>query len=142
MSLSLQELLQGKVMSESWETVGLTIQGFWQGCSIDQVQDMQREWVFIVFPAKRIMTYTQVSEQIKVEQLEIHNHAMVGVYFHLLCYVLTGPFQFGNSCPSGLENFLELIDHFLSSSPLLSTPTISSCWNFCGLDVGCHGIVL
>lgn len=74
MSLSLQELLQGKVMSESWETVGLTIQGFWQGCSIDQVQDMQREWVFIVFPAKRIMTYTQVSEQIKVEQLEIHNH--------------------------------------------------------------------
>ena len=50
---------------------------------------------------------------------------MVSVCVHPLCCVLIEPFQFKNLSPSRLENFLDLIHHFLSCSPIPPPPLFS-----------------
>lgn len=50
---------------------------------------------------------------------------MVSICLHPLCCVLIEPFQFKNLSPSHLENFLDLIHHFLSCSPIPPPPLFS-----------------
>ena len=43
--------------------------GLLAGCSVEQIVDMQRQWVLSLSPPKLTMTYPQVSEQVKGEHL-------------------------------------------------------------------------
>lgn len=49
--------------------MGLTMIGLLAGCSVEQIVDMQRQWVLSLSPPKLTKTYPQISEQVKVKHL-------------------------------------------------------------------------